>query len=257
MKLKVFLAAVALAVSAGAAHAATNLVVNGDFSNGDAGFTSGYRYVAPNARALMPEAVYTVTADPRSVHPYWVNLPQGNPMLIVNGATKGQTTVWQEALTTVAGQAYSFTASAMDVCCNKAHPGTYAASELLFEVSSDDFATFQTLTTINTAPPGDAGQFHTATATFTAAGAVEIRVIDALTGRVGNDFALDNIGVYALPDDPGHTPGLPNATVPSGVPEPASWALLILGFGGVGAALRSSRQPLATLRGRDAPGAVV
>jgi hypothetical protein len=190
----------------------------------------------------MREAVYTVAADPRSVHPYWVSLPKDNPMLIVNGATRGQTTVWQEALTTVAGQAYSFTASAMDVCCNKAHPGTYAPSELLFEVSSDDFATFQTLASIDTAPPGDAGQFQTAMAIFTAAGAMEIRVIDALTGRVGNDFALDDIGVYAVPDQPGRTPGPPIATVAAAVPEPASWALIILGFGGVGAAMRGSRQ---------------
>ena len=241
MKLKVFFAAAALAVNAGAAHAATNLVVNGDFSDGNTGFTSSYRYVAPKDRALMPEAVYTVAADPRSVHPYWVSLPKDNPMLIVNGATRAGAAVWQEAVATVAGQAYSFTASAMDVCCNKAHPGTYAPSELLFEISSDDFATFHTLANIDTAPPGDAGQFQTATATFIATGEMEIRVVDALTGRVGNDFALDDIGVFALPDQPGHSPGLPIATVPLGVPEPASWALMILGFGGVGAAVRSAR----------------
>jgi len=33
------------------------------------------------------------------------------------------------------------------------------------------------------------------------------------------------------------------ATIQGGVPEPASWALMILGFGGVGAALRSRRRP--------------
>ena len=242
MKLKIFLASLALTATAGAANAATNLVVNGDFSLGDVGFTSGYTEVAAKSGSMMREGIYTIAADPRDVHPYWVSLAGDNPMLIVNGATKGGATVWQEGLGTVAGQAYAFTASAMDVCCNAAHPGTYAPSELEFEVSSDDFATFQTLATINTAPPGDAGQFQTAAATFTATGAMEIRVVDALTGRVGNDFALDDIGVYALPDAPGRSPGSPVDTLPSGVPEPASWALMILGFGGVGGAVRTSRR---------------
>jgi hypothetical protein len=42
--------------------------------------------------------------------------------------------------------------------------------------------------------------------------------------------------------------GLVGATlVPGGVPEPASWALMILGFGGVGAVLRRRRQGQAAL----------
>lgn len=40
----------------------------------------------------------------------------------------------------------------------------------------------------------------------------------------GNSFEVDNLAVSA------------------GVPEPASWALMILGFGGAGAALRSQRR---------------
>jgi len=244
MKLKVFLALAAGMAATGGAHAATNLVVNGDFSEGNFGFTSGYAYVAPGPRSMIPESVYTITSDPHAVHPFWVTMTGDKPMMVVNGATHAGETVWQESLATVAGQAYRFSASAADVCCNAAHPGTYAPSELEFEVSANNFATFTTLGTIDTAPPGDAGQFQTATATFTATGAMEIRVVDALTGRVGNDFALDDIGVFALPavgdpSDPTTRP--PSALDPSAVPEPASWSLMILGFMALGASVRASR----------------
>jgi large repetitive protein len=242
MRLFVLVAMGALAAALGgtSAQATTNLVVNGDFSQGDAGFTSQYRYVAPSAGAMMPESVYTVTSSPNAVHPYWIATHDNNPHLIINGATSGALTVWQESLATVAGQTYEFSASAADVCCNAQHPGDYAASQLEFEVSTDGFQTFQTLATISTQPPGDAGRFRTATAVFTAAGAVEIRIVDAATGRVGNDFAIDDVSVIAL-DGPGQaqTPGGPSDV--GVVPEPGTWGLMIMGFGALGSALRRGR----------------
>jgi large repetitive protein len=240
MELKVFLATIALMAAATSVDAATNLVVNGDFSDGNVGFTSQYKYVAPRAGALMPETRYTIASDPRAVHPYWVSMSGDNPMLLVNGATGRAATVWQETVNTIAGQTYEFTASAADVCCNKSHQGRYAPSELEFEVSANNFATFKTLATIDTAPPGDAGDFHTATADFTASGSVKIRVVDGLTGRVGNDFALDDIGVFAVSGSGGSSPV--GVSEPSGVPEPQSWALMITGFAAVGAAVRASRR---------------
>jgi hypothetical protein len=243
MKRQVLLAsAIAAAVGAAtAAQAATNLVVNGDFSQGDTGFTSQYRYVDPTHGSMMPEQVETIASDPKAVHPYWVALHDDNPMLLVNGATHGSLTVWQESLATVSGQAYSFSAEAMDVCCNAGHPGRYAPSELEFEISSNDFATFQTLATIDTASK-DAGQFMTATVSFVATGATQIRIVDALTGRVGNDFGVDDISVTALagPDTPPTPPG-PGVTA-AAVPEPGSWSLMIAGLGGLGGMIRATRR---------------
>jgi len=43
------------------------------------------------------------------------------------------------------------------------------------------------------------------------------------------------------PGGPDRPPVQPPETPPGGVPEPASWALMILGFGAVGASLRRRR----------------
>jgi len=174
------------------------------------------------------------------VHPYWVQLTGGKSLLLVNGATTSGMTVWQENLATVAGQTYDFSASAADVCCNSAHPGNYAPSELEFQVSSNGFATFQTLATITTNPAADAGQFDTVTDTFTATGPLQVRVIDVLTGRVGNDFALSDISVTAAPGS-GALPDQPGPGGVSAVPEPASWALMLTAMAGLGVAMRSGR----------------
>ncbi len=54
--------------------------------------------------------------------------------------------------------------------------------------------------------------------------------------------------VYCLISSTSDTVALTDFTVslaPAGVPEPASWAMLILGFGGIGAALRSRHRMVA------------
>jgi hypothetical protein len=235
----VTVALMATGFAATAAQATTNLVVNGDFSQGNVGFTSQYTYAAPTHGALVPEAVYTVAANPHVVHPNWIAMHDDNARLLVNGATSGPLTVWQESLATMAGQTYEFSASAADLCCRT--PGDYASSLLEFEVSDDGFKTFQTLATLSTRAPGDAGRFKTVTAEFTATGAEDIRIVDAMTGRVGNDFAIDDISVIGAggPNN-GEDRSAPGTA--GVVPEPGTWSLMIAGFGVLGAAVRQSRR---------------
>jgi len=255
-----FAGAVSAMIATGA-QAATNLVANGDFSQGNVGFTSSYSYAAPANRALWPQSVYTVTSDPSQVNPYWVHLSGAQNMLLVNGATTAGLTVWQESVGTVAGQAYAFSAAVANACCNGSFSGQGAPSVLEFEVSSNNFASFQTLATITTQTTGAAGVFRTVADMFTATGPLELRIVDANTEAVGNDFAVEDISVTAVPPaagapsgpggppvggghqspSPPSGPAAPGNPITSAVPEPGQWALMLLGFAGLGVAMRRTR----------------
>jgi hypothetical protein len=86
---------------------------------------------------------------------------------------------------------------------------------------------------------GDYG--HTSWTGFTsgplAAGSyiLEAGVRDNVELGFSSQLLLDNVAVTALPTTP--------------VPEPAAWALMILGFASLGALLRTRRRPVATVSG--------
>jgi hypothetical protein len=209
------------AVTVGSAQAAPNLITNGDFSAGNAGFTSAYTYETPASNVLVPEGTYTVTGDPHSVHDSWITLSGGNE-LIVNGATSGQPTIWEEDGISGAGS-YHFSAAVTNICCNISYTGDNEPSQIIFQFSTDSGATWHDITNQLTNPPSDAGNPYALAANFTTTGTFDIRAVNGLTAAGGNDFAIDDI------------------VVTSAVPEPAAWAMLLIGFFGVGAATRALR----------------
>lgn len=221
MKFTICLAAGVLLASS--AHAATNLVVNGDFESGNIGFTSDHTYVAPTAGALYPEGLYTIGSDPFAVHPYWVSL-DGSNVMIVNGETGGASpVVWEQSIEVGPGS-YDFSAQVANVCCNSSFTGPNAPSNLLFQYSLDGGATFTTFGNVLTAPPGDAGSFYNLGATIASASnqTLTLRISNDVTAASGNDFAIDNIFLSA-------------------VPEPTTWAMMIVGLGLAGMSLRRRR----------------
>jgi hypothetical protein len=224
-----FLACLAAgALLAGSAHAATNLIVNGDFESGNTGFTSDHTYVDPTASALFPEGLFTIGTNPLAVHPYWVDLG-GSNLMIVNGMTGGGTrTVWQQSLAVGAGT-YTFSGEAANVCCNSSYTGPNNASNLLFQYSFDG-VNFTTLDQILTHPSTDAGSFYTVGGEIVSSGdqTLTLRIANGATAASGNDFAIDNLML----------------AVNSTVPEPATWAMMIAGLGMVGASLRRRRTSL-------------
>lgn len=232
MKFIGFLAVLAGMAIAGAAAAGPNLIVNGDFSAGDTGFTTDYDFITnPGSTSLEPEGTITIADNPFSVHPYWVDLGNtNNPMLIVNGATSGSPTIWEETNISVgAGKTYSFSATVMDICCNSTYgANANAPSEIKFQISTDGGADWTDLAGYTTKPgavaqSGDSGIPVTIYGSFHSAvlGQLAIRAINGVSAAGGNDFALDNISLST--------------------PEPAAWALMLVGMGALGGALRARR----------------
>ena len=195
------LMALAGLVAISASPASANLVSNGDFETGN---FSGWTVTPPTGDVLVltgsdyqPCCGTTGTAAALSNH--FASFGPGN--IAITGVTLGQT------FSTVAGQTYQFSFD---------YGALGGGSEQLqFEIITGSSA--QILTAIANDDLNHV--FKTMTGTFTASGSTTIRFGDfgglADTQANNVDFILDNVSVAA-------------------VPEPSTWAMMILGFAGVG-----------------------
>lgn len=94
-----------------AADFSNNLIDNGDFENGNSGFTSDYTY---NPGDLVPEGVYDVIDNPQSDHPGFSPCDDhtsgsGN-MMVVNGAGTPNQNVWCQTVNVLPNTQYVFSA---------------------------------------------------------------------------------------------------------------------------------------------------
>jgi len=222
--------AVAMAGLAASSALAQNLVTNGDFNAGNTGFTSEYTYVAPATNVLFNgPGAYTVADSAGAVHNNWPDIAgqdgAGDNFLIVNGATSGNADVWvSNTIAVTQNTDYFFEAYATNICCNL-YVG--AGSALTFFVAGDvSNSTLATFTTTN-APIG-AWQFLGNSWNSGNNTSVTLRLINASLSFDGNDFGVDTINFSTT-------------SIAPAVPEPASWAMLITGFGLIGAAARRRR----------------
>ena len=215
------LSAAAVATQASAA----NLIINGDFEQGNTGFTSDYNY---NPGANFNAAEYTVFTNPKAFNSAFVAAGDhttgfGN-MMIVNGSQDLNDVVWQSNAITIAGMTdYFFEAFVMNV---------FPASppNLTFTISLDG-GMEQVLNTLSV--PVETGVWNGLSTSFNSGGATSaiLRLRNAQTAFGGNDFAIDDISL--------DTQSIVN---PGAVPEPATWAFMIAGFGAIGGAMRRQRK---------------
>src|SRR5690606_10367686 len=86
-----------------------NLVVNGDFEDGNTGFSSGYTYTATD---LIPEARYGVGPNANSYHFNFYGTGRGGSgnFMIVNGAPTSGVSVWCQTISVNTNTAYNFSA---------------------------------------------------------------------------------------------------------------------------------------------------
>ena len=183
---------------------AANLVVNGDFSAGNTGFTSDYSY---SPAAYGNNGDYYVLADYNGFKDHTTG--SGN-FLLGDGASNPNERVWAETISTVAGAAYTF---------SYFHTEFNGGPNAVLAFYLDGVQTGTPVAPTNGAWNLFFVSFNSGTAT-----SHTLAIVDQTLGYSYNDFGIDDIALRG--------PAVP------GVPEPASWAIMLVGLGAVGAAMR-------------------
>ena len=101
-------AAVLMAATAGASG--QNLVVNGNFEQGNVGFQSDYSF---SSGGNCCEGQYTVRGNGSTFNGAFVNPPPSSPgsvqMMVVNGSTVSNQRIWYQTIAVTPGVTYAFT----------------------------------------------------------------------------------------------------------------------------------------------------
>jgi len=219
MKKCTVLVALAAIVAVGlpSAEASIQLINNGDFELGNQGFSSDYTYVtpvSPTSTVLVEhEQTYAIVDDVTKVHTNPVVKDFGDHttgtglMMAVNGATSGSPVVWGQTVGVTPGQIYLFSLwhnnwdgnppADVEILINDVKLGQFTGPDAPSDGSNPAWQYY--------------GDHWVAGAGVTQA---TVEIIATSTEFSGNDFALDDISMIA-------------------VPEPATlaiWSLLGLGF---------------------------
>jgi choice-of-anchor C domain-containing protein len=210
---KILLAAAAATAAiafGGQAAAATNLISNGHFVGVN---PEGDGFITVSAgQSIIPD--WDVLAgDVDWISGYWAGSDGDGYSIDLNGNTQG--TIGQ-TINTVAGRLYTLT---FDIAANPDYSGVRVAivGANGTTIGSESYALNQ----------GQAVVWSSRSLSFIADGATT--QITFASGNPENccyGAAIDNVSV-------------------TGVPEPATWALMIAGFGGAGAMLRRRRTAVA------------
>jgi hypothetical protein len=223
--------AAGLSAAAGAASA-TELLANGNFDAGNAGFYNQYAYAPhnPAGNNLWPEATYDVTTDAHLDHPSFASFadhtpgPDAGMMMVINGSPTPDTIIWSEGV--IGGGAPLMGAPGADYTFSfwlaSVYPASPANLQLWINGAKVEGATFAALG--GEANLGQWQQFSYSGVTG-GEGLQSISLSNLNLQPNGNDFALDDMSL--------------NGTA---VPEPATWTTMLLGFGSLGAMLRMSRR---------------
>ena len=166
-----------------------NILTNGDFELGNTGFDTDYPYIPYITYQWFR---YTVDTNPLNVHPSWLSYCDHTTgsgyMMIVDGATTLDKTVWQQSISIEAGKDY----------------------ELSFWLATSSLHTLHLSTLevfINDVPVGVAiapdnllgiWERHAFDWNSGASATATIKLVDLETEVGGNDFTLDDIKVVPI-----------------------------------------------------------
>lgn len=195
-----------------------NKVVNGDFTNGNTGFSSSYTYIAPSGStggsgALSAEGYYSITTNPKNTHTNFAsfgdhtnNSTGQRNMMVVNGAQAPGVTIWTESITVQPNTDYIFS-----VWFTSAHPDN--PGQLNFSINGSQLGAPILLTSGTPDWKNFTVRWNSGNST-----AATIGMVNQNTVANGNDFALDDIvfapvcrnsfevNLYTNPPKPAITP---------------------------------------------------
>jgi hypothetical protein len=203
MKVACYLIVLIVSVFAANAATGTNLITNGDFEQGNTGFNTGYTYITSG----LVEGSYAITTSPHNIHEFYADYPDhttdGVNMLMANGATNPDVTVWEQQVQLLPDVEYEF--SFWLSTANEYEPGDINPADLQYFINNVPMGQVTAPTTY--------GIWIQESITWTNSPAYRsayIRIVDTDISGWGNDFALDDISFEV-------------------VPEPATICLLVLG----------------------------
>ncbi len=200
-------------VTLGQLRADGNLIVNGNFEQGNLGFTSSYLFSPGN---IGSEGTYDVVSNPYLSHPLgqsYVDHTTGSGlMMAVNGSPVADTLLWSETVSVTQNTQYNFSTWVSNW---SGYPYYY-----LYPASLDFILNGQTISFTAPTTPADWQQFAT-TWNSGSSNSLDIQIYDRNLDWLGNDFALDDISLTV-------------------VPEPST--LVLLGVGAIGLVVYSWRR---------------
>ncbi|MBA3827803.1 MAG: gliding motility-associated C-terminal domain-containing protein [Taibaiella sp.] len=163
----------------------TELIVNGDFSSGNTGFTSSYTY---NPSSVYAAGVYAVDYNPSSVHPLAVSYRDHTTgtgkMMIINGASTA-VDVWCESIAVTPNTNYAFSAWFANWSVDDVGAAT---PDLQFKINGVLLGS----PTLISASPGTWLHFYQVWNSGPSTTA-SICIYDLTTAATGNDFSIDDI----------------------------------------------------------------
>ncbi len=168
------------------ALSAFDYVVNGDFSNGNTGFTSDYTYRSGGGNtSLLLEGNYTITHDPSLAYYGFTSFGDhttgAGQMLVANGAPSSGMSVWCQTIHIQPNTDYYF--SAWAASSHEASPAV-----LRFAINGRLLGA----PTLLSSTPGEWQEFHLQWNSGTSTVA-NICIFDMNTDPYGNDFVIDDI----------------------------------------------------------------
>jgi hypothetical protein len=176
---------------------ATELIVNGDFTAGNTGFTSAYTFIPPASGALVPGNNFTIDVDPNISHiDFWGQdhtTNDGN-FMIVNG--NGLPTVWTQTVNVIPNTVYKFSAWAISLNDEPLN------SNLSFSIDGVEQPASRTgvLPTgaITNAGPFDWVQFEGTWNSGAKTGLTDVSIVVIAQGAAASGFGLDDISFATL-----------------------------------------------------------